>query len=681
MLRFLYPKKAPALLFSLCFFTAAAQTPSKPLHIIRPPELRSVKINDPFWSPKLDVWRTQTVYDVFDKLEGNYVPDRDDLIKEQKELGHTRNAFQNFDDVAAGKKETKRSDGPPWYDGLVYETIRGAADLLVSYPDQKLENRIDGYITRISAAQKADPDGYINTWTTLNEPGHRWGLNGGNDRWQHDVYNAGMLVEAGVHYYRATGKTALLTVATKMANYMCAVMGVAPKLNVIPAHAGPEEAFLKLYQLYRDEPVLKKKVGVPVKEQQYSDLVKYWIETRGVYADADGSRKRHSDGSYNQDQASVFEQQTIEGHAVRATLLATGIAAMALENKDPRYTLTANRYWDNMVGKRTFITGGQGAIAEDEKFGPDYFLPQDAYLETCASVGAAFFSERMNELYADAKYVDEFERVIYNNMLSSVAADGRHYHYENPLATQDHKRWAWHSCPCCPPMFLKMIGALPGFIYATDDKNLYVNLFIGSSAKITLGKTPVDIQQQTGYPFDGAVSLTIQPAQPVNFPVHIRIPGWANGKENPFGLYTSATPEKASVEVNGQKVPLKIVDGYAVIERKWKKGDRISVHIPVQPRIVIAQHEVKNLNNRFAIAAGPLVYAFENQTNPVLSQKDAVISRGDLRFDTTAPGTISLSAANTTGQTVQMKAIPFFSIGNKGSTAYRVWLASGDGKK
>jgi DUF1680 family protein len=444
---------------------------------ITPVSLKNVTINDSFWSPRLHTLHTVTVYDVLDKLEGKYQPDREDLINEKAKTGRTRNAFLNFDRVTAGKVNTGESDGPPWYDGLVYETISGASDLLIAQPDSKLEHKLDAYINRIAAAQAADPDGYIDTYPTLNRPTQRWGTNGGDDRWQHDLYNAGMLVEAGVHYYKATGKTHLLQVGVKMANYMCKVMGDAPKLNIIPGHAGPEEAFFSLYVLLKNNPALANSLNVPAKPDEYLHLAKYWIEHRGMPTDADGSRPRQAYGSYNQDDKPVFDQQSIEGHAVRATLLGTAIATIGAYENNDQYIQTANRYWNNMAGKRTFITGGQGAIADDEKFGPDYFLPQSAYLETCASIGSAFFSERMNEMQADGKYMDEFERSLYNNILSGISLDGNHYNYENPLIATNHPRWVWHGCPCCPPMILKMTGALPGFIYGTDRLNgVYVNL-------------------------------------------------------------------------------------------------------------------------------------------------------------------------------------------------------------
>jgi len=184
-------------------------------------DLKQVVVNDPFWSPKLQQWTTITVNDVFDKFEGKFHHD------EQEQQRH--NAFLNFDVIAEGKKNTGHHIGLPWFDGLIYETIRGAADLLILYPDKQLEARIDGYIDRIYAAQQVDNDGYINTYTDLINTNHRWGDNGGFLRFQHDVYNAGMLIEAGVHYYQTTGKTKLLEVATKFANHMCELMGTHPK--------------------------------------------------------------------------------------------------------------------------------------------------------------------------------------------------------------------------------------------------------------------------------------------------------------------------------------------------------------------------------------------------------------------------------------------------------------------
>jgi len=648
-------------------------------HTIKPLPLQSVKVNDSFWSPKIKVWNTVTVYDVLDKLEGKYEPDRPDIKADKEKLGHTYDAFHNFDLVAQGKSNINEHDGPPWYDGLVYETIRGAADILAEYPDAALEKKLDAYIDRIAAAQAVDKDGYLNTYTTLTRPDKRWGTNGGQDRWQHDVYNAGMLVDAGIHYYNATGKTKLLAVGVKLSNYMFKVMGPAPKNNIVPGHGGPEEIELRLYQLFKQHPGLKSKIGVPVHEQDYLTLAKFWIDDRGNHGNADGSYKRETDGAYNQDNIPVIQQQTIEGHAVRATLLASGVTATALETKDPAYIATVNRYWDNMVGKRMFITGGEGAIADDERFGPDYFLPEHAYLETCASIGSGFFSQQMNELEADGKYMDEFERVAYNNLLSGVSLSGDHYFYENPLIATDHNRWAWHSCPCCPPMILKMVSALPQYIYAYGDNAVYVNLFIGSEGKINLNGSNITLKQTTGYPWKGNTRVEVFTDKPKAFTLNVRIPGWAMNKENPFNLYHSNVGGSVMLKVNGKAVALNQTKGYATINRTWKKGDVVELSLPVQPRIVSVNDSVQTIKGKIAIAAGPVVYGFENIENAGVqdytlnpSVKMTMNYKANLL---NGVNVITGETMNKNGKSVDFTAIPFYSLGNrKPGTTYQVWM-------
>lgn len=662
------------------FSTHSAAQVSKPAaHILKPLKLSDVVIEDSFWSPRYRVWTGVTVYDVFNKLEGNYEPDRPDLQDEKKQMGRTRNVLLNFDRVAQGQKNTGVHDGPPWYDGLLYETIRGAADLLVQHPDALLEKKIDGYVDHIAAAQAADPGGYIDTYTTLTRPDKRWGTNGGDDKWQHDIYNAGMLTEAAVHYYLATGKTKLLTVAVKMDNLMCSEMGPSPRKNVIPGHGGPEEIMIEMYRLFKQQPGLKKQINAPVNEQAYLALAKFWIEQRGNYGTPGTAWYRHSDSSYNQDHEPVLQQQTIEGHAVRATLLAAGVTAMAIENGDGQYIATANRYWDNMTGKKMFITGGEGAVADGERFGPDYFLPESAYLETCASIGAGFFSGQMNELEADGKYMDGFERVLYNNFLSGISLSGDHYHYENPLTATSHPRWSWHSCPCCPPMILKMAGMLPQYIYGTAGNGLYVNLFIGSHASVSLNGNKVHIKQVTGYPWKGDVTLQVDPEQAGNFALHVRIPGWAAGQENPYGLYTSPQISGGvTLTVNGKPVNVQPVNGYAVIERSWKKGDVITLTLPMQPRIVTATNKVQNLHGKQAIEAGPLVYALEATDNSNVLQyklpQNSALSASWNAYLLNGVNTIS-GTAQSNGQKVPFTAIPFYSVGNRDASAgYTVWL-------
>lgn len=683
----------PALLLGLASCgTTDTKVTDTDMHVM---DVSAVKINDAFWSPRFQQWKTVTANDVFNKFEGQNV--------ENKEAGQVYSAFENYDLVAKGERNIGKHAGFPWFDGLIYESIRGMADLMAQSPSPELEKRIDSYIERIAAAQASEEDGFLNTYTQLVENDHRWGENGGLLRWMHDVYNSGMLVEAGVHYYKATGKTKLLEVATRVANLMCSYMGPEPKHNIVPAHSGAEEPLVKLYQLYRDNPELKEKVGVPVNEKEYKDLAEFWIENRGhhcglplwgtwgneaaekwikenKYADAKyGNHSRPSFGDYAQDSTSVFNQQTIEGHAVRATLLMTGVTAAALENDDPKYIDAAKRLWDNMVGKRMFVTGGVGAVHFDEKFGPDYFLPTDAYLETCAAVGVGFYSQKMNELTADAKYMDEFERSLYNNVLTGISLDGDHYTYQNPLNSKTHARWEWHDCPCCPPMFLKLVSAVPGYVYAHQGNNAFVNLFMGSNADVQLADNKVNLKQETQYPWQGDVKITVTPEKESSFGLNIRIPGWARSVENPYDLYRSETKTPVVLKVNGEVVEMNLQNGYAQLNREWKKGDVVELSLPMQPRIITANQEVKQLNGLATLACGPFIYSLEQCDNSNLD---------DLQIDAQAPMSVKyqadlLNGVNVIegkgyvkgGKEVAFKAIPYFALGNRvAGTPYKVWL-------
>ena len=677
----------------LALSIAGSAAPSDKIPAMQFVSFKQVKVDDPFWSPKFDLWQHTTAVDVLDKFEGKHI----------KEEGN-HNTFFNFDQVARGDKGTGGHFGPPWFDGLIYESIRGIADYLAQNPDPEMEKRLDGYSERIEAAQKADPNGYLDTYTDLNEPDHRWGANGGFLRWQHDVYNAGMLIEAGVHYYQATGKTKLLTVATRLANYMYDYMGPSddpknPKKNVVPSHSGPEEAMVKLYWLYLNHPELKNQIEVPVDENHYLQLVTRWIENRGHhcgfpnweewgneraekwikecrYEDPRfGDESRPCWGDYAQDRIPVFEQQTIEGHAVRATLMATGLSTLALVNHQPEYIETAKRLWDNMAGRKMFITGGVGAIHYDEKFGPDYYLPSDAYLETCAAIGAAFFSQRMTEITGNAMYMDEVERVLFNSLMTAVSLSGTNYTYQNPLNAANHNRWEWHGCPCCPPMFLKITSAIPGYIYAQKNKDLFVNLFISSQADIPVSQNNcVILKQETSYPWNGKVTINVIPQKKSRFTLKIRIPGWARGLENPYGLYTSNLEQPVMLKLNGKLYPIQIKDGYACIHRNWKSSDQIELDLPVQPRIIYAHSEVKNLNGKAALAAGPVIYAFENCDNSDF-EKIILNSKTPLEMKYMKDLLGGVNQIQCQGS-IPATAIPYYAIANRQrNSSHKVWVS------
>ena len=317
-----------------------------------------------------------------------------------------------------------------------------------------------------------------------------------------------------------------------------------------------------------------------------------------------------------------MRQETIEGHAVRATLLCAGLAAAGTVNDRADYLDAARRLWNNMVERRMYVIGGLGAVAGHEGFGPDYDLPNNGYLETCAAVGAGFFHHNMNLAFADARYADELERVLYNGILSGVSLKGDSYFYENPLeAGKNRTRWAWHGCPCCPPMFLKIMGALPGYIYAQDQDGVYVGLFIGSKANLTVNGTRVVVGQTTRYPWDGAVRLSVEPVQEREFTVNVRLPGWC------------AEPK---LKVNGEPVTsVKTVHGYARLKRTWRRGDVVELTLPMPVERIKAHPKVVADIGRVALQRGPIVYCLEGVDNG--GQVRSLVIPRDARLGATSP--------------------------------------------
>jgi DUF1680 family protein len=627
--------------------------------VLKPVAIHQVKLTDEFWAPKTRVWREVTILDCFAKFEKD-------------------GALANFDKIRDGTGG--KHNGLPWFDGLIYEMICGSADFLTAHPDPRLEAQIDGYIERITAAAARDPDGYLNTYTQLREPNHRWGLDGGNDVEQHDVYNASAMVEAAVHYYRATGKTQLLQAAVRMANHMADLMGPPPKQNIVPGHALGEEALVKLHLLFREQPELKAKMPVPVDEQRYLKLVEFWIENRGNHEGRDWGK---FNGTYAQDHKPVLQQETIEGHAVRATLLCSGLVAAGNVNGREDYLAASQRLWRNMVERRMYVIGGLGAIAGHEGFGPDYALPNDGYLETCAAIGAGFFHHNLNLALGDARYADELERVLYNGVLSGVALKGESYFYENPLqAGADRKRWAWHSCPCCPPMFLKIMGALPGYLYAQTDCDLYVNLYATSEAAVVLDGNKVNVRQTTSYPWDGEIRLIVEPERAGEFGVYLRLPAWCS---------------EPKLTVNGKTQAIgEPVRGYARVQRRWRKNDVVKLALPMPVLRIKAHPKVEANMGRVALQRGPLVYCLEAADNRghvrnlaiPLAEELRAVRRPDLLGDVmviegtalalqraTWPDQLYLPSTAVPGiSNVTFKAIPYFANANRQPGEMRVWI-------
>lgn len=644
------------------------QATAQPANQLTPVPIQSVTIEDAFWSPKRKVWQEVTIPDCFDKFEND-----------------RGGALNNFDRVRDGKSGGHA--GPPWYDGLIYEMIRGSGDFLAARPDPALEKRIDEYIARIAAAQDKDPNGYLNTWTQLEHPNQRWGLNGGNDGWQHEMYNIGAAGEAAVHYYDATGKTSLLKVAVKLANYTCDQVGPAPKYELVPNHAIVEEAFGMLYLFFHEHPELKREMPVAVEERRYLNLAQYWVEARGHQR-----KDQKSYGAYNQDHQPVVEQQSIEGHAVRAALLFAGVTSLAGITGRDDFRTTAVRLWENMDGKKSYITGGIGATAEGEAFGKDYFLPNDGYLETCGAVAAGLFARNLNLLSGDGRYVDALERELYNGALTGVSLAGNSYTYVNPLqAANGNSRWSWNGCPCCPPMFLKLMGAMPGYIYAQDVTGIYVNLFVGSKAKVQFAGQTVRLKQTTDYPWNGDVKIAIESTTAGEFDLRIRIPGWCQGAASPDDLYQASNRPlngAAHLKVNGKPVQkVEVAHGYARLRRRWKSGDVVQLILDMPVQRVTTHANVEADQGRVALTRGPMVYCFEGTDNGAAVENLVIppgtefkpeyrsnLLGGVTVLKGTVTGVFQSGKEQTTPVPFKATATPYFANANRGTCQMQVWM-------
>ena len=530
--------------------------------------------------------------------------------------------YTNFSNAAQHIKDPSKvfeiKDGTYSFDDTdPYKTIEGASYLLQTYPNAKFKGgRLDKYVDSVIAviASGQEPDGYLYTSRTQNpEKPHNWA---GAKRWErvedlsHEFYNLGHLCEAAVAHYYATGKKNFLNVAVKYADCVCREVGDKPgQASVVPGHQIAEMGLAKLY--------------IATGDKKYLDQAKFfldkrgkrdaaWKQTRNGLYDNDGFF--HSMSDYSQSHQPVCEQDEAVGHAVRAGYMYAGMADIAALTGDKSYIDAIDRIWENIVGKKYYITGGVGATASGEAFGANYELPNmSAYCETCAAIAQVYLNYRLFLLHGDSKYYDALERSLYNGVISGISIDGGKFFYPNPLQSiGQHQRQPWFGCACCPSNAARFIPSLPQYIYAVKDNNLYVNLFNSNTVNVQVGKKKVTLQQETNYPWDGDVTLKINSGAG-KYALSIRIPGWVKGEVVPSNLYTYTDGKRLgyTVKVNGEEVSSELQQGYFVIDRSWKKGDKVEVHFDMQPRTVRANGQVAADKGRVAIELGPIVYCAE----------------------------------------------------------------------
>jgi DUF1680 family protein len=616
---------------------------------IQPVPFTHVHVHDDFWAPKMQVNATVTI---------------PHTLKKSKENGRIDNFLR-----AAGKLEGDKLTQFTFDDTDIYKVIEGASYAMQVQKNPELDAYVDSLITIIGDAQ--EEDGYLFTFRTINpaKP-HDWV---GTKRWEkvedlsHELYNSGHLFEAAVAHYQATGKKSLLNIATENADLLVRDFGYG-KEEKYPGHQVVEIGLARLYRV--------------TGKKEYLDLAKFFLDVRGP-----------GDKEYNQAHKLVAEQHEAVGHAVRATYMYTAMADIAALTGDKSYLKAIDTIWGDVVNKKMYITGGIGATGHGEAFGKAYDLPNmSAYAETCASIANVYWNSRMFLLHGDAKYVDVLERTLYNGLLAGVSLTGDRFFYPNPLASMgQHQRGEWFSCACCISNMTRFMASVPGYVYAQNNNDVYVNLFMSNTSAIALPSGEVNIKQSTAYPWDGKIDFEIDPKKNKAFTLKVRIPGWAQQKPVPGNLYSfvDATERPITLTVNGKLVKYEMDKGYAVLKRKWKKGDKVSLNLPMETEKVVAHESVNDDKGKFTFQRGPLVYCLEGPDNKDNRVQNITVSK-------TAPVEETFQASLLNGVNViktnglstkkqlnseelikteqEVTAIPYYAWANRGASDMMVWV-------
>lgn len=595
--------------------TSKEDIKEQPLKMIEQIDFSHVKINDNFWSPRLSKHVSATLPVCIDQIEN--------------QTGRIR----NFENAAKGEGE---HSGIFFDDSDVYKALEGMAYSLINNPDPELEKKADEWIDKFAAAQQ--PDGYINTFYTLTGLDKRW-----TNMDKHEMYCAGHMIEAGVAYYQATGKRKLLDVCIRMTDHMMSQFGPG-KRHWVPGHEEIELALVKLYQT--------------TQEQKYLDFAYWLLEERGHGHGTMGDEGKW-DPVYYQDIVPVRRLTDISGHAVRCMYLYCGMADVAALKNDTGYIAAIDRLWDDVVHRNMYITGGIGSSRDNEGFTEDYDLPNlDAYCETCASVGMVLWNQRMNQLTGDSKYIDILERSLYNGALAGISLGGDRFFYVNPLESKgDHHRQEWYGCACCPSQLSRFLPSIGNYIYASSDDALWVNLYIGNTGQIRIGETDILLTQETDYPWDGSVKLTISTSQPLEKEIRLRIPNWCKTYD---------------LSINGKRINVSEKKGYAVI-KDWKSQDVIALDMDMPVEIVAADPHVKENFGKRAIQRGPLVYCMEEIDNP--EYFDQIQLSPSTTFQTAFVSDIlnGIKTIKTNGRAQSATFIPYYAWDNRKAGKMRVW--------
>ena len=621
--------------------SAAKQSPTAPIQEV---SFTQVHLNDGFWSPRIEINRTVSIPSAFHECEVN-------------------GRFDNFA-IAAGLIKGEHRGDFSFDDTDPYKVIEGASYSLAVHYDAKLDHYLDSVINIIAQAQ--EPDGYLTTCVTnkCTRLSGWWGTRKWEKINSHELYNSGHLIESAVAHYRATGKKTFLNVAIKNADLVCKTFGPNEgQIHRPGGHPIIEMALCKLYKVTGNK--------------KYLEGAKYFVDETGRCTDG------HRPSEYSQDHMPILQQEEIVGHAVRAGYLYSGVADVAALTGDKAYEEALERIWENMSSKKLFITGGIGSRPQGEGFGPNYELNNHtAYCETCAAIANVYWNYRMFLATGESKYIDVCERALYNNVLSGVSLSGDKFFYDNPLESDgEHERQKWFGCACCPGNITRFVASVPGYIYARQGKDIFVNLYAQGKAKIG----NVELEQTTDYPWDGKIRIKVTKGSG-KFAIKLRVPSWLKTSPTNNDLYQYQDKAKTySVSVNGKALYPENRD-YIEISRSWKKGDTIELDFPMDVRRIVANDNAEDDRGKMALERGPIVFCLEGadqadhkvfnkyilDSAPVSAHFEQDLLNGVMVLE----GSAKELRQDGEVKDVKFRAIPYSTWNNRGGEQMEIWIAN-----
>ncbi|MXV15244.1 aceric acid hydrolase [Hufsiella ginkgonis] len=642
-------------------------TTSSPYAKLHAPDMQDVKWTTGFWSERVSVVKSS----MMPHLWKTY---KDPVIS---------HAFKNFE-IAAGL-DTGSHQGPSFHDGDFYKLLESVASLYATTGELKLDLMMDSAIAVIAKSQRED--GYIYTRAMI-EQKKTGTKNQFQDRLSFEAYNIGHLMTAGCIHYRATGKTTLLNVAKKATDYLYNFYRQAsPALArnaICPSH------YMGVIEMYRT-----------TKDPRYLELAKHLIDIKGKIDDGTDD---------NQDRIPFRQQTKATGHAVRANYLYAGAADLYAETGDESLLKTLNLMWDDVIRHKMYVTGGCGSLYDGvspdgtsynpndvqkihQAYGRDYQLPSfTAHNETCANIGNVLWNWRMLQLTGDAKYADVLELALYNSVLSGGSMDGKRFLYTNPLSYTDDlpfkQRWSKDRVgyisysDCCPPNLVRTIAEVSNYAYGISEKGIWMNLYGGNTLSTRLHDgSALELKQETAYPWNGKVIITVRQASAKPFSMFLRVPGWCRS---------------AGILVNGKSFSQNVAGGkYQEINRTWATGDVIELDMPMKATLLESNPLVEETRNQAAVRFGPVIYCLESVDVPgkkifdytipskiVFTPKMITIDKAPvLSLEGTAImvknpdwNNVLYREISNANVPARIRLIPYFAWGNRGHSEMAVWL-------